>query len=555
MEIIKYLLYIFFLFFFSEAKKYTIGRYAVVTNYPYCSVIAKKILQEYGGNGYDAAIGIMLCEGVAKPQDMGLGGGFLGIIKPKDHKAFIINAREQAPLSINLDTYDTKTSSRMFGKTIGIPTALTGYATLKRLGKLSWHDVTKDVVEMARNGFQVNIGNVLKKKQYLFIEEMHRNIFINPDTQQPYDDGEIWKRPDLADTIEAIGKHGLGALDNGTIQEEINKWGGIITDDDFKHVRTKFHTPLTRYYTFNNKRYKLETIPLPGGGPSIAFILRMMELYLRYNKPSIHLQYVLIESWKYAFAFRSEYGDPQYLKYRLMYPTDDIEFVKKVYNEIMSRTLTKEPSEYYFTKKPKFDTGTANIVVRTPTETICITSSINLRFGSGVVSKYGFVYNNQLSDFSLPTRTDAGHLKYSHNNFPEPLKTPLSSMSCSIISERAPSGRYYSRYVLGAAGGPKIITSITQVLMHIFAKKMDLHDAIRMPRCHHQLIPNMVTMQKQFYYRYPRFLRRHNYSVDPVFMQDDYSAVTGIQIHKRSDMPRITASFDPRRWGGVEIWY
>lgn len=553
----KYLIYIFSLFFVVNAEKFIKGRYAIVSNYDLCSNIGKRIIK-YGGNGYDAAIGVMLCEGVTRPQDMGLGGGFLGIIKPKNNPTFVINSREISPLNINLEAYNQNTSSKIFGKTIGIPTALTGYATLKKFGKLNWYNVTKDVALLANRGFPVIIGDILNKKQYQYIEEMHRNIFINPKTELPYANGDIWKRPDLAQTIKRIGLLGTKAINNQIIKKEINSWGGKITDRDFKYVKTRFHKPLVSYYTFNRNRYKLETIPLPGGGPSLEFILRIMEIYLKNNKPSEKMYYVLIESFKYAFAFRSEYGDPKFLKYKLTYHTRNPLFVKKIYREIMNRKQTQDTAKYYLKNKtkfkPKFDKGTANIVIKTPTETIVITSSINLRFGSGVISdKYGFVYNNQLSDFSLPTRTDAGHLKYSKNNFPEPLKTPLSSMACSLISIKGKDGKFHLKYALGAAGGPKIITSIAQVLVNMFSKRTkNIVDSIYLPRFHHQLMPEWLTMQKGFYLKHKRFIKAYNYTIDPIFMKDDYSAVTGLQIHKN---PRfISATFDPRRKGGVQIW-
>lgn len=280
--------------------------------------------------------------------------------------------------------------------------------------------------------------------------------------------------------------------------------------------------------------------------------MKIMELYLKEYEPTKEMYYPLIESFKYAFAFRSEYGDPKFFKGNLSYDTTNPQFIKSIYDEIMSRKLTKDSGKYYNKYKPKYDTGTANIVIKTPNEVIVITSSINLRFGSGVVSRYGFIYNNQLSDFSLPTRTDAGHLKYSKNNFPAPLKTPLSSMACSILAEKGKkSDTYYTRYALGAAGGPKIITSIAQVLTNIFAKNINIHDAIRIPRCHHQLIPEYLTMQKDFEANFKTFIQNHNYTTDPVFMRDDYSAVTGIQVHPKG---YLSASFDPRRSGGVEIW-
>lgn len=537
----------------DKPLKHVSGKYAIVSNYKLCANIGKNLIDK-GGNGFDAAIAVMLCEGVAKPQDMGLGGGFLGLVKRKGNESFVINAREISPYNINLNSYTYNVSSKILGKTIGLPSALKGYAALKRFAKLSWNEICEEVIDMARNGFPVVIGDILNKKQYQYIEEKNRQIFINPKTELPYANGEIWKRPDLAKTIELIAKHGSNAFDSKVIMKEINSNGGQIIPKDFKVMKTRFYKPLRSVFVFNKKKYLLETIPLPGGGPSLEFILRIMEFYYHNKKsykPTNEMYYVLTEAFKYAFGLRGEFGDPRFIKHKPLYNIRDPKFVLSIYKKIIkAKQTTNNTSHYIFTNKPSFDSGTANIVIKTPTEIIAITSSINLRFGSWVVSdKYGFIYNNQLSDFSLPTRTDAGHLQSSINNLPEPFKYPVSSMSASIIYELR-NKKYFPKYVIGAAGGPKIITSIAQVLNRIFAQKQNIVDAIKFPRFHHQLIPNEIVTQVKFYTSHKKFFKKYGYIVSPVFMRDDYSAVTGLQIDNNS----LSASYDPRRPGSVAIW-
>ena len=56
----------------------------------------------------DAAIAILICEGVVNPQGTGVGGGFTMTIYDKSSgKAHTINAREYAPAATIQHTYNT----------------------------------------------------------------------------------------------------------------------------------------------------------------------------------------------------------------------------------------------------------------------------------------------------------------------------------------------------------------------------------------------------------------------------------------------------------------
>lgn len=527
----------------------------IVSNYVLCSKIGENIITKYKGNGFDAAIGIMLCEGIGKPQDSGLGGGFLGIVKTVN-ETFVINSRERGTVRIE-NSFAHSDSSKIFGKTVGIPSSMAGYKFLhQKYGKTKWYNIVRGVLAMVNKGFPVVIGDVLDKKQYQYIEESHRDIFINPDTQLPYANGETWKRPDLAKTLKRLMTIGPEYFETKlykrTVMREINSFGGNITSKDFSLVKPLILKPYVNKFVFGKEKYKVETTPLPGGGPTLTFILRMMELYYkeRPNHTMGERYYVLLESIKFAFSYRTDFGDPEFV------PMDYILRVMNkpsVHKEILRKILltdkTQTDPEYYIQKNQFHpDHGTANIVVKTSDELIVLTSTINLRFGSWIVSKYGFIYNNQMSDFSIPNRSDAGHLPPSPNNFPATGKFPISSISASIISKYDSKKNSYIPFVaLGAAGGPKIITSISQVLINIFFDGMNIVEAINKPRMHHQLSPTNLETEREFFLENRRFIEKYNYTIALPFMRGDYSAVTGIQMEHSS----ISGTFDPRRPGSL----
>jgi len=100
---------------------------------------------------------------------------------------------------------------------------------------------------------------------------------------------------------------------------------------------------------------------------------------------------------------------------------------------------------------------------------VAITKTVNGLFGNSVVvDGYGFVMNNEMDDFVL----GAGH-----PNSVAPSKTPLSSMSPTIVLK---DGKPFM--VLGSPGATKIISTVSQVISRVIDHKMGMQDAIDAPR-------------------------------------------------------------------------
>ena len=102
--------------------------------------------------------------------------------------------------------------------------------------------------------------------------------------------------------------------------------------------------------------------------------------------------------------------------------------------------------------------------------------------------------NNEMNDFSIPgVRNEFGFVP-SPINYIAPHKRPLSSITPIIVEH--PNGTLYIS--IGAAGGSRIITSTVQALWHVLDHNMTLPEALKEPRIHDQLMPDVTTFEITF---------------------------------------------------------
>eukprot|EP00978_Attheya_sp_CCMP212_P018907 scaffold52289_cov51-Attheya_sp.AAC.2 len=154
------------------------------------------------------------------------------------------------------------------------------------------------------------------------------------------------------------------------------------------------------------------------------------------------------------------------------------------------------------------DHGTTHLsVVDKEFNAVSITSTVNTYFGSNVLSQSsGIILNNQMDDFSNPGRPNYFGLRPSESNYVAPHKRPLSSMSPTIIFRSESDSNQCTKkninedidgyeqdlgrlfLVLGASGGPKIITSVLQTIINYALLGMPLYESVVHPRVHDQLL-------------------------------------------------------------------
>lgn len=100
---------------------------------------------------------------------------------------------------------------------------------------------------------------------------------------------------------------------------------------------------------------------------------------------------------------------------------------------------------------------------------------ILISFGSGIVSeRTGILLNSGMDDFGLPLQYSYFGIPSSQNNFIQPGKRPLSSMSPTILIDENNN----VKMIIGAAGGTKITTAIA----FVWEKKKNYFEKKKSPK-------------------------------------------------------------------------
>jgi gamma-glutamyltranspeptidase/glutathione hydrolase len=459
-----------------------------------------------GGNAVDATVAAALTLGVVDGHNSGLGGGCFFLVRTSRGAIIAIDGREMAPAKATRDMFlrDGKAVpelSQTGPLAIGVPGSLAAYDyALRHFGKLKLRDLLLPAADLAEHGFALDADYASRLKETaddLAKFPAARAIFLKSNGQ-PYTAGETLKQTDLAKSYRSIAEHGINWFYKGDFPSRLEKWmianNGLIRASDFNNYHIELREPIrTRY-----RDYEIIGFPPPSsGGVHVAQILQILEhfdlpKYPPYSADSIHL---ITEAMKFAFADRAYWlGDPDFAK-----------VPRGLTSNKYAELLAKKISLAHATEVPahgpadQFSTGffgkhtTHFSAADSEGNWVACTATVNTSFGSKVVIPgTGIILNNQMDDFSAqPGVPNFFGLIGAEANAVEPGKRPLSSMSPAIVLHHG-----QPILSLGAAGGPTIISQTVVNLVNILDYGMDLNEALRSPRIHHQWKPNELKTEK-----------------------------------------------------------
>lgn len=477
---------------------------AVATESRECSTIGIDLLKA-GGNAADALVGSVFCVGVIGMYHSGIaGGGFMTVRAPNGSYEFI-DFREKAPAAATQDMYNNNTQlSEIGGLASGVPGELRGLERLhKSYGSLAWKDVVTPAVELARNGFRLNedlhkaMVSATSGIDDFFVTDPNWAIDFAPNgTRLGINDTITRKR--YADTLEVIAAEGVdafytGAIANATITA-VKEAGGIMTLEDLANYTVSTPDPLS----INYRGYKVTTGGAPCSGAVALSALKIVEGYEDFGEDVNLTTHRLDEAIRFAYAERTELGDPDFVSGMKEYQEQMIS--DNVTSLIRSKITdsTTHPVAYYDPEGiESLETpGTSHVVTADKSGlAISLTTTINLYFGSRVlVPETGIIMNNEMNDFSIPNASNSFGYIPSEANYIRPGKRPLSSITPIIIDNR--NGTFYVS--VGAAGGSRIITATIQNVFHMLDEDLTALEALKKPRLHDQLVPNTVSFEYSY---------------------------------------------------------
>lgn len=460
------------------------------------AVNAGKAIYDKGGNLIDVAVAVGLTLTVTNPSNASLGGGGFALVS-MGQGVEVLDFREMAPAATSPEFYINREKGASWngGAAVGVPGVAAGLWSLhQKYGKLQWADLFETALQLARDGieFSGTESRYSETQQDRFNPAGLHHFFKSP--QQHYRPGEILKQPALAQALALLRDDKLDGFYRGAVAQDIvdtvQANGGVITMPDLANYRVRWLQPLVTGY----KGHKLYLMPPPSSGGAVikaAFELFDKVDIEQYKPLSVDEIHLMAEVLNRAFRGRALLGDPDYHKN----PFDQI--LSASYLDDMARSISpaKAIQLQPLVDKPLDDSNetTQFSILDADGNAITLTVTLNGSYGSGVVSeKYGISLNNEMDDFTThPGEPNAFGLVQGFGNRVQPGKRPLSSMSPTLVEK---DGKIVM--ALGAAGGPRIISSVIQTIYRVLVTGLDIDRAVQFPRVHHQFLPNRLYMDE-----------------------------------------------------------
>ena len=214
-----------------------------------------------GGNAFDAAIAVSSTLSVVEPISSGLGGGgFFLLHDGKTGKDVFIDARETAPAAATPDKYllpngefdrDRAENGPWAAGIPGLPAAFVHLA--EKYGRLPLKTSLAPAIRTAREGFPVYARMARGYQARREVMERYkgtRAVFLA--NGQPIKEGDLFRQPDLARTLERLAAEGFDGFYKGETAKRllagVKAEGGQWTAKELTGYTVRERAPLSFQY-------------------------------------------------------------------------------------------------------------------------------------------------------------------------------------------------------------------------------------------------------------------------------------------------------------------
>ncbi|MDJ0823990.1 MAG: gamma-glutamyltransferase [Rhodobacter sp.] len=450
-----------------------------------------------GGSAADAMVAVQAVLGLVEPQSSGLGGGaFLVWYDAATGAVTTLDGRETAPLAATPTLFQDAAGAplKFFdavvgGRSVGVPgTPALMQAAHDRWGRADWGGLLADAIALAEGGFAVSprlARLVARDAERLSRFPTTRAYFLPGGA--PLAEGATLRNPGYGATLRTLAAHGADAFYTGAIAQDIVTTvrtaagnPGVMAPIDLAIYRVKERAPVCVSY----RAHRVCGMGPPSSGAlTVGQILGMLDGYDLSAGPGEPDVWRLIgDASRLAFADRGRYmADSDFV------PVPTRGLVEPAYLATRAALLAgDDPLPEVAPGAPEFDhalhwtddaslefPSTSHIsIVDADGNALSMTTTIENGFGARLMTRGGFLLNNELTDFSFRSHRDGVPIA----NRVEPGKRPRSSMSPTIVlKDGAPV------LVVGSPGGSRIIGYVAKTIIAHLDWGLDVQAAVALP--------------------------------------------------------------------------
>lgn len=488
------------------------------TSHPLATQIALDVLKA-GGSAVDAAIAANAALGLMEPTGNGIGGDLFAIVwDPKTAKLHGYNGSGRAPRALSLKWFQDNgyTSIPSHGPLpVTVPGAVDGWFALHgRFGTLPIKDLLAPTIRYAREGHPV-----APIVAYYWDRSVPRLSAFPGFTEQftiagaAPKSGQIWKNPNLANTLQQIADGGRDAYYKGAIADTIDAYfranQGFLRKEDLAAHSGEWIEPVSTSY----RGVDVWELPPNGQGIAALQILNIIEGFdlRKYGFGSPEHLHLFIEAKKLAFEDRARfYADPAFAKAPVT------ELISKPYAEKRRALIAMDKAARTLEAgNPALQDGDT-IYLTTADSSGMMVSLIQSNYrgmGSGMAPPgLGFIFQDRGEQFVL---------REGHRNSFAPGKRPFHTIIPAFITR---DGKPWISF--GLMGGAMQPQGHAQIVINLVDFDMNLQEAGDAPRIHHdgstepagQAMPmsdgGVVNLETGFPYESIRALMRKGHRIE-----------------------------------------
>lgn len=446
------------------------------TSQPLATQVALDVMKN-GGNAIDAAIAANALLGLVEPTGNGLGGDLFAIVwDAKTKKLYGLNASGRSPKSLSLEWFaqNGHQSIPSHGPLpVTVPGAVDGWFMLHdRFGKKRMNELLKPTIDYAKEGFPVSqlIAYYWNRSIPLLERWPGFSEQFTIEGRAPAE-GEIWKNPGLAKTLQSIADGGRDAFYKGdiakTIANYMEKNGGFLSYEDLSSHTGNWVDPVSTNY----RGYDVWELPPNGQGIAALQILNIMELFdiSSMDHDSAEYVHLFTEVKKLVFEDRAKYyADSEFNKI----PVTTL--ISKDYAQKRSGLLNLDRAANTYPAGKLLEEGDTIYLTTADKEgnMVSLIQSNYRGMGSGMTPDgLGFVLQDRGEMFSL----EEGHF----NQF-EGGKRPFHTIIPAFVTK---GGLPWMSF--GLMGGAMQPQGHAQIVINMIDFEMDIQAAGDAPRIHH----------------------------------------------------------------------